>query len=153
MASVARTIDVDVSVGTAYNQWTQLESFPQFMEGVEKVVQKDDRHLHWKARIGGRDTEWEAEIVEQIPDVRISWRSTSGSGNAGAVDFHRLGEVKTRVVLVMETEPQGVIESLGDHLGVLGRRVDKDLLRFKEFIETRGVETGAWRGSVDAGGS
>ncbi|HEY2706008.1 MAG TPA: SRPBCC family protein [Candidatus Dormibacteraeota bacterium] len=150
MASMCKSIDVSVPVSTAYNQWTQFESFPQFMEGVESVVQKGDTTLHWKARIGGRETEWDARITEQIPDVRIAWRSTSGQPNSGAVDFHRIDDGTTRVVLLMETEPQGVVETVGDALGVLGRRIEKDLERFKEFIEKRGSETGAWRGEVPA---
>ena len=150
MASVSKSIDVAVPVGTAYNQWTQFEAFPQFMEGVEKVMQIDDRRLHWKARIAGKETEWDAEIAEQIPDVRIAWRATSGQKNAGSVDFHRLSEGMTRIVLVLETEPEGVIETIGDHIGLLGRRVNGDLERFKDFIEKHGSETGAWRGTVEA---
>jgi uncharacterized membrane protein len=150
MASMCTSIDVNVSVSTAYNQWTQFESFPQFMEGVESVVQKDDTTLRWKAKVAGRETEWDARITEQIPDVRIAWRSISGQPNGGAVDFHRIDDRTTRVVLVMETEPQGVVESVGDALGLLGRRIEKDLERFKEFIEKRGSETGAWRGEVPA---
>ena len=150
MASMCTSIDVSVPVSTAYNQWTQFESFPRFMEGVESVVQTDDTTLHWKAKVGGRETEWDARITEQIPDVRIAWRSISGQPNSGAVDFHRIDDRTTRVVLVMETEPQGVVESVGDALGLLGRRIENDLERFKEFIEKRGTETGAWRGEVPA---
>jgi uncharacterized membrane protein len=150
MASMCKSIDVEVPVSTAYNQWTQFESFPRFMEGVESVVQKDDTTLHWKAKVGGRETEWDARITEQIPDVRIAWRSISGQPNSGAVDFHRIDDRTTRVVLVMETEPKGVVESVGDALGLLGRRIEKDLERFKEFIEKRGSETGAWRGEIPA---
>ncbi len=151
MASMCKSIDVKVPVSTAYNQWTQFESFPEFMDGIESVVQKDETSLHWKARIGGRETEWDARIAEQIPDVRIAWTSISGQPNSGAVDFHRIDDGTTRVVLVMETEPEGLMEFVGDALGLLGRRVEKDLERFKEFIEKRGSETGAWRGEVPAG--
>jgi uncharacterized membrane protein len=150
MASMCTSIDVNVPVSTAYNQWTQFESFPQFMEGVESVVQKDDTTIHWTAKVGGRETEWDARITEQIPDVRVAWRSISGQPNSGAVDFHRIDDRTTRVVLVMETEPQGVVESVGDALGLLSRRIEKDLERFKVFIEKRGSETGAWRGEVPA---
>jgi uncharacterized membrane protein len=150
MASMCKSIDVRVPVRTAYNQWTQFESFPRFMEGVESVVQKDDTTLHWMARIGGRPTEWDARITEQIPDVRIAWHSIDGQPHGGAVDFHRIDDATTRVVLVTETEPQGMTEKLGDALGVLDHRIEKDLERFKEFIESRGSETGAWRGEVPA---
>jgi uncharacterized membrane protein len=150
MASMCKSIDVNVPVTTAYNQWTQFESFPQFMEGVESVVQQNDTTLRWRAKVGGKVTEWDARIAEQIPDVRIAWRSASGQPNSGAVDFHRIDDRTTRVVLVMETEPAGVVESIGDAIGLLGRRIEKDLERFKEFIEKRGSETGAWRGEVPA---
>jgi uncharacterized membrane protein len=150
MATIVKWIDVDVPITTAYNQWTQFESFPQFMEGVESVVQVDDTRLHWKAKVGGKEAEWDARITEQIPDVRVAWTSTEGQRNSGAVDFHRLDDRRTLVVLVMETEPEGVLESVGDRLGVLGHRVEEDLERFKTFTESRGHETGAWRGEVPA---
>jgi uncharacterized membrane protein len=150
MAIIVEHIEVEVPVSTAYNQWTQFESFPQFMEGVEEVRQLDDTRLHWRAKVAGRETEWDASITEQIPDVRVAWTSTGGPRNGGAVDFHRVEERRTLVVLVMEVEPEGVVESLGDHLGLLGRRVEKDLERFRTFIESRGAETGAWRGEVPA---
>ena len=150
MASMCTSIDVMVPLRTAYNQWTQFESFPRFMEGIENVVQNDDTTLHWKGRVGGKVTEWDARIAEQIPDVRLAWHSITGQPNSGAVDFHRIDDDTTRVVLIMETEPEGVMESVGDALGILRRRVEKDLERFKEFIEARGSETGAWRGEVPA---
>jgi uncharacterized membrane protein len=150
MASMCTSIDVRVPVRTAYNQWTQFESFPQFMDGIESVVQKDDTTLHWKGKVGGRVTEWDARIDEQIPDVRIAWHSLSGQPNGGAVDFHRIDDDTTRVVLVMETEPEGAMEKVADAVGLLRKRVDRDLERFKEFIEKRGSETGAWRGEVPA---
>ena len=149
MATVVKQIDVEVPVDTAYNQWTQFETFPEFMDGVSQVEQRDDIHLHWKARVGGREAEWDAEITEQIPDVRVAWKSTEGQRHAGAVDFHRLADRTTRVVLLMETEPEGLIETTGEAVGVLGRRVEKDLEKFKSFIEERGSETGAWRGRVE----
>jgi len=135
-------------VHTAYNQWTQFELFPKFMEGVEQVQQLDDKRLHWRAKIGGKDVEWDAEIVEQIPEQRIAWRNTSGATNAGAVDFHRVGETECEISLTIETEPHGIVETVGDALGFLDRRVDGDLERFKEFIEGRGAETGAYRGEI-----
>lgn len=148
MAEVVKTIDVSVPVSTAYNQWTQFESFPQFMEGVNEVRQIDDTHLHWKATIAGKTEEWDAEIVEQIPDKRIAWRSTAGAGNYGVVTFHHLNEHTTRIALQMEYEPSGVVENVGDKLGFVSRRVEGDLERFKQFIEQRGTETGGWRGEV-----
>jgi uncharacterized membrane protein len=151
MASVVESIDVKVPVSTAYNQWTQFEDFPKFMEGVEKVTQKDDTHLFWKAEIAGQDREWDAEITEQTPDQRIAWRSTTGAENAGVVTFHRIDDETTRVTLQMDVDPEGFVENVGTGLGFLERRVKGDLERFKEFIEGRGTETGAWRGQVEAG--
>jgi uncharacterized membrane protein len=149
MASITKSIDVNVPVRTAYDQWTQFESFPQFMEGVEEVQQLDDTHLHWRAKVGGKETEWDAIITEQIPDERVAWTSTSGQPNGGVVTFHRLGDDLTRVTVQMEWEPQGVTESVGSALGFDDRRVQGDLDRFKEFIESRGAPTGAWRGQVN----
>jgi uncharacterized membrane protein len=148
MAKVEKSIDVNVPVHVAYNQWTQFESFPQFMKGVEEVHQLDDTHLHWKARILGKEVEWDAEIVEQVPDQRIAWRATGGRTNAGVVTFHRLSDDTTRVMLQLEADPEDAIEKVGDALGLFERRVEDDLKRFKEFIESRGTETGAWRGEV-----
>jgi len=148
MATIERSIDVDVPVRVAYNQWTQFEDFPKFMEGVQTVRQLDDKRLHWTAVIGGRNEEWDAEITEQIPDERIAWRARSGATNAGVVTFHRLGDSKTRIMLQLDYDPQGVVENVGDALGVVSRRVESDLQRFKEFIESRGRETGAWRGEI-----
>ncbi len=150
MSTIERAIEVQVPASTAYNQWTQFEEFPRFMEGVEKVQQVDDRHLHWRAKIGGATREWSAEITEQIPDKRIAWCSTSGAKNAGVVTFHRLSDETSRVMLQLDYEPQGLAEKVGDLIGVLGRRVQGDLERFKTFIEERGAETGAWRGEVGA---
>jgi uncharacterized membrane protein len=147
MPRVQKEIDVNVPVSAAYNQWTQFEEFPLFMEGVKEVRQLDDAHLHWKAEIAGRDEEWEAEIREQVPDEKIIWRSTDGKFNAGMVTFH--GEDgHTRVHLEMSYEPEGPVEKVGDWMGMLERRVEGDLQRFKEFIESRGHETGGWRGEI-----
>jgi len=150
MASIVDSIEVKVPVSTAYNQWTQFEEFPQFMEGVTSVRQADDTHLHWIAEVGGREKEWDAEISEQHPDERIAWHATSGAENAGVVTFHRIDDETTRVTLQLDVEPDGVVESVGTALGFLERRVKGDLERFKEFIEGRGTETGGWRGDVEA---
>ncbi len=150
MASIEKQIDVDVPVTTAYNQWTQFEDFPRFMEGVEQVQQMDDKRLHWVASIGGKRKEWDAAIIEQLPDQRIAWRSEAGGENAGIVTFEKLGGDKTRVHLQMDYEPEGVVESAGSALGVVSRRIEGDLGRFKEFVETRGTETGAWRGTIES---
>jgi uncharacterized membrane protein len=152
MSTIEQSIDVNVPVHTAYNQWTQFEEFPRFMEGVEEVRQLEDRRLHWRANIGGRVEEWDAVITEQHPDERIAWKNTTGAPNAGVVTFHRLADTKTRIMLQMEYDPQGVVENLGDMLGVVSRRVANDLERFKDFIEARGHETGAWRGEVERPG-
>jgi uncharacterized membrane protein len=149
MATVEESIDIDVPVRTAYNQWTQFEEFPRFMKGVEEVRQLDDTHLHWVAEIGGVRREWDAEITEQKPDERVAWRSTTGADNAGAVTFHRLGQDRTRVMLQLEFDPEGFVESAGDALGVVRRRAKGDLEQFASFIAERGRETGAWRGRVD----
>jgi uncharacterized membrane protein len=147
-STIEKSIDVDVPVRTAYDQWTQFEEFPRFMEGVEEVRQLDDKRLHWRAKIGGKEEAWDAEITEQIPDERVAWRSTTGSPNAGVVTFHHLNPTTTRVMLQLEYDPEGLVENVGDALGVVSRRVEGDLKRFKEFIESRGTETGAWRGEI-----
>ena len=148
MSQIQESIDVEVPVRTAYNQWTQFEEFPQFMDGVEEVKQLDDTHLHWKAEIAGVHRDWQAEVTEQTPDQRIAWQSTSGAQHAGVVTFHHLDDGKTRVMLQLDTEPEGVVEKAGDALGVLKRQVKGDLERFKKLIESRGNESGAWRGEV-----
>jgi uncharacterized membrane protein len=148
MSVVEKSIEINVPVRAAYNQWTQFEEFPKFMEGVKQVKQIDDKHLHWKADIGGKEKEWRAEITEQIPDERIAWTSRGGAMNAGVVTFHRLSDSKSKVMLQMEYDPQGVVENVGDAVGVVTQRVQGDLERFKQFIESRGQETGAWRGTV-----
>ena len=149
MSSITKSIEVNVPVRTAYDQWTQFESFPQFMEGVEQVQQVDDTHLHWHAKVGGNEEEWDAIVTEQIPDERVAWRSTDGKSNAGVVTFHRLGEDLTRVTVQMEWEPEGVTQKVGAAVGVDDRTVQGDLNRFKEFIESRSAPTGAWRGEVN----
>jgi uncharacterized membrane protein len=147
-SSTTESIDVNVPISTAYNQWTQFEDFPQFMESVHEVRQIDDTHLHWRADIAGKEEEWDAEITEQIPDKRIAWRSTSGVVNAGVVTFHKISDIRTRVTLQMEYVPQGADEMIGDAMGLVKMQVKANLKKFKELIESRGVETGAWRGSV-----
>jgi uncharacterized membrane protein len=148
MSTIEESIEIDVPVRSAYNQWTQFEEFPSFMEGVESVTQIDDTHLHWVAEIGGVQREWDAVVTEQHPDERVAWKSTSGTSNAGVVTFHKLADSKTKVMLQLDVEPQGVVEKAGDALGVIRRRVSGDLERFKELIESRGEASGAWRGDV-----
>jgi uncharacterized membrane protein len=149
MARIEESIEVDVPITTAYNQWTQFEEFPQFMEGIESVQQTDDTHLLWTAEIGGQKEEWRAEITEQHPDHRIAWKATEGRENAGVVTFHQIDETKTRVTVQMDWEPDGAIEQVGATVGADSRRVQGDLKRFKELIEKQGVESGAWRGEVE----
>jgi len=148
---IEKTIDVDCPVSTCYNQWTQFESWPNFMEGIESCEQVDDTHLHFVGDIGGKKVEWDAQIVAQEPDRQISWNSTSGKVNNGAVHFLPNGQNQCRINLVMSYEPEGFVEKTGDVLGVVSRRVEGDLKRFKEYIEKRQVETGAWRGEVKGG--
>lgn len=148
MSSIEKSIEVDVPVRTAYNQWTQFESFPAFMDGVEEVRQQGDKYTHWRASIAGKTEEWDAEITEQTPDRQVAWRSTTGAHNAGTVRFEPLGPNQTRVYLRLEYEPEGAVEQIGDALGFVERRVKGDLERFKKFIEERGAETGAWRGEI-----
>lgn len=148
MTSVTESVDVDVDVSTVYNQWTQFESFPEFMNGVESISQVDDTHTHWKTSIGGVDREFDTEITEQHPDERVAWKSTDGTSHAGVVTFHRLGDNQTRVTAQIDWQPEGVVEKVGAAIGVDDRQVESDLRRFKAFIEHRGAETGAWRGDV-----
>ena len=117
MARIEQSIDVDVPVQTAYNQWTQFEEFPAFMEGIEQVRQLDDTHLHWVAEVGGKREEWDAEITEQHPDHRVAWTATSGKGNAGVVTFHRIADEQTRVMVQMDWEPEGATEQVGADAG------------------------------------
>jgi uncharacterized membrane protein len=151
LARIEEAIVVEVPVSTAYNQWTQFEEFPKFMEGVESIKQIDDTRLHWVAEIGGKREEWDAEIVEQQPDRKIAWKAEGGHNNSGAVTFESLGDNQTRVNVVMEHETEGLTETLGSALGMDSRKVKGDLERFKELVESRGVESGAWRGEVRQG--
>jgi uncharacterized membrane protein len=148
MSKIDKTIEVDVPVGTAYNQWTQFEDFPEFMDNVESVRQIDDTHLHWVAEYGGKRHEWDAEITEQVPDKTIAWRSLGGVTHNGRVTFEPLAPDQTRAKVEMEWEPEGLVEKAGAAVGFDERSVSEDLDRFKTFIEARGVETGAWRGRV-----
>ncbi|MEO5930981.1 MAG: SRPBCC family protein [Candidatus Kapaibacterium sp.] len=151
MATVEKSIEVDVPVSTAYNQWTQFEEFPQFMDGVSAVKQLDDKHLHWTAEIGGKEEQWEAEITSQVPDEKIAWRSVSGAENTGIVTFTPIDQGRTQVHLRIEYKPEGFIETVGDMLGSVSRSVEGDLERFKSFIEARRTESGEWRGHIHAG--
>ena len=153
MSSVHKSVDVDVPIRTAYNQWTQFESFPEFMDGVESVTQQDDTHTHWVVKVGGVTREFDAEITEQTPDEVIAWASTGGDtgGHRGRVVFEPLGPDSTRVDIELGWEPEGVVEKAGAGLNIDQRQVDRSAEEFKRFIEDRGAETGAWRGSVDDG--
>jgi uncharacterized membrane protein len=148
MSKVEASIDVNVPVTTAYNQWTQFEDFPKFMKGVKEIRQADDKTLEWHASIAGNDERWTAEIEEQEPDTVVAWRSTSGVKNSGRVVFEPIDEKTTRVNVTMEWNPEGPVQKAGDVLGFDQRQVEGDLERFKEFIESRGTETGAWRGEI-----
>jgi uncharacterized membrane protein len=151
MARVEESIDINVPVTTAYNQWTQFEEFPRFMDGVQSVKQIDDTHLHWVAEIGGKREEWDAEITHQEPDRKVAWRALDGRFNSGTVTFEPLGDNQTRINVIVEHETEGLTEALGSALGADSRKVKGDLERFKEFVESRGTETGAWRGEVEQG--
>jgi len=148
MSTTQKSIEIDLPVSTVYNQWTQFEDFPQFMDGVQSVTQLDDTRLHWVAEIAGTREEWDAEIVDQQPDQLIAWKATSGTTNDGVVSFESLGENSTRVTLDLDVEPEGLKEKIGEKLGFVSKQVEGDLKRFKEFVESRGVETGAWSGNV-----
>lgn len=152
MAHVSKSIEVEVPVHSVYNQWTQFESFPQFMDGVEEVRQEGDTKLFWKAKIMGKKEEWTAKITEQVPDRKIAWKSTSGAPNAGEVTFQPLSDSSTKVNLSLEAEPRSMTEKAGDAMGVLDHQVKSDLEKFKKFIEGRGGQsTGGWRGEVNGG--
>lgn len=152
MSQVQQSIDVDVPVRVAYDQWTQFESFPEFMSGVESITQLDDKRTHWVTDIAGIEREFDAEITEQHPDERVAWRSVNGEAkHAGVVTFHRLDDAKTRVMIQIDWEPTGVAEKVGSAVNIDEHQVKKDAEAFKEFIEKRGHESGAWRGDVDAG--
>jgi uncharacterized membrane protein len=151
LSFVQEAIDVDVPIRTAYDQWTQFEEFPRFMRDVKEVRQIDDTHLHWRAEIAGKDVEWDAEITTQIPDRRISWRSTSGPANSGAVTFDRVTDNRTRITLRMSYRAPGIAEKVGDALGAVRMELSGNLHRFADFIQSRQRETGAWRGTVSGG--
>jgi uncharacterized membrane protein len=147
-SSIVETIEVNVPISTAYNQWTQFEQFPQFMASVHEIRQLDDKHLHWKANVAGEEKEWDAEIIEQIPDKRIAWRSTSGVPNGGVVTFHKIADDVTRITLQMDYQPEGPAEKIADSFGAVRLETRANLQRFKDMLEKRGKETGAWRGSI-----
>jgi carbon monoxide dehydrogenase subunit G len=148
---VEKRILVNVPVSTAYNQWTQFEEFPHFMGGIKSVTQLSDDRLEWVAEIGGVRRQWEAKILEQVPDRKVAWAATEGATNAGAVEFEDLGGGQTSIQLTLEYEPEGIIEKVGDKLNVVDRQAEADLNRFKEFIEDEGYASGAWRGRVSSG--
>ena len=148
MSTIVKTIELDVPVRVAYDQWTQFEEFPLFMEGITRVEQLDDRTLRWTASIGGVERSWLAEIIEQETDTRVAWRSIEGAKNAGVVTFVPVGDRRSRITLQLEVEPSGPVEAVGDALGMVDRQAEGDLRRFKEYIETRREPTGAWRGEV-----
>ena len=149
MATIEQSIEVQVPVRTAYNQWTQFEQFPQFMEGIGEIRQLDDQRLLWVAEIAGKRHEWEAKITEQLPDERVAWKAEDGKTNAGVVTFHRVDDAKTRIMVQMDWQPEGIVEKMGGALGFDDRRLKGDLERFRDLIESRGEETGAWRGEVE----
>lgn len=149
MTQIIETVDVNVPVSMAYNQWTQFESFPQFLDEVDSITQLDDTHTHWKVSVGPFEREFDAEITEQHPDERVAWRSTGGeTAHAGAVTFHKLDDDTTRVTVQIDWEPTDALEKLGSLVGAGSHAVKKDLQNFKEFIEKVPRETGAWRGDV-----
>ena len=149
MAGKIESVDVAVPIHTAYNQWTQFEEFPRFMSGVKAVRQIGDTLTHWTVEIGGVTREFDARITEQLPDERVAWTSVTGTRQGGVVTFHRLDPEHTRVTAQLELEPEGVAEQVADKSGLVGHRMKADLERFRDFIENRGQETGAWRGEVD----
>jgi uncharacterized membrane protein len=150
MAHVSESIRVDCPVNEAYNQWTQFVEFPRFMDGIERVDQTDDTHLHWVAKIAGRRAEWDAEITEQVPDKVIAWKATKGATNSGRVQFQGDND-QTEISLEMEVEPSGTLERAADMMGYLQQQVHEDLDRFKQLIESRGQASGSWRGKVEDG--
>lgn len=151
MVQIIETIDVHVPIDVAYNQWTQFESFPQFLDEVESIVQIDDTHNRWTVKVGGATREFDAEITEQHPDERIAWNSLGGdTEHAGVVTFHKIEDLTTRVTVQIDWEPEGLLEKVGALVGAGSHAVKKDLKNFKVFIEKHGAETGAWRGDVKA---
>ncbi|KQP70772.1 cyclase [Microbacterium sp. Leaf288] len=151
MVQIIETIDVDVPVRTAYNQWTQFETFPKFLDEVESITQTNDTLTHWTVKVGGFTREFDAEITEQHPDERVAWTSKGGdTEHAGVVTFHKLTDTTSRVTVQLDWAPEGLVEKLGALVGAGGHAVKKDLKNFKEFIEAQGSASGAWRGDVDA---
>jgi uncharacterized membrane protein len=151
MANVTESVDVGVPISTAYNQWTQFEEFPRFMEGVERVEQLTDDRLHWVAEIGGKRAEWYARITEEHPDERVAWTAEAGKGLSGVVSFNQVDQDRTKVTAQIEWQPEGVMEQVGAALGFDDRQVKEDLDRFRDMMETNRVETGGWRGDIDNG--
>ena len=149
MKTIEESIEVEVPVSTAYNQWTQFESFPEFMDGIARVRQENDTRLHWVAEVGSEKREWDAEITEQHADERVAWKALDQPGPNGVVTFHKLDPGRTKVMVQMEYDPEGMKETVGSALGFDSHRVKDDLESFKDFIESRGRETGAWRGEVE----
>lgn len=147
-SSIEESIEINVPVSTAYNQWTQFEEFPKFMKNVLEIRQLDDKHLHWRAKVGLEEKEWDAKITEQIPDKRIAWRSVRGPRNGGVATFHKISDNVTRIMLQMDYEPDGALEQLGDAMGVVRMEARTALQGLKEMLEKRGSETGAWRGKI-----
>ncbi|GAA4672945.1 SRPBCC family protein [Frondihabitans cladoniiphilus] len=149
MTTVKSDVDVNVPISVAYNQWTQFESFPQFMDSIQKITQNDDTHTHWDVKIAGQEREFDTVITEQTPDQRVAWKSTEGDVHAGVVEFHRLSDEQTRISVQLDWQPEGFVEHIGALLQVDDIAIDRDLVKFKELIESNGFETGSWRGSVD----
>jgi len=142
------SVDVNRPIRVVYDQWTQFEDFPRFMEGVERIDQRDDTHLHWVIKIAGIEREFDATVTEQHPEERVAWKSDSGPDHAGVVTFHRLDDENTRVTTQMDVDPEGFVENVADKVGILKARVKGDLDRFKDFIESKPAPTGEWRGDV-----
>ncbi len=153
MSTVTESVDVEVPIKVAYDQWTQFESFPQFMDGVQEIRQLDDTHTHWVVKIGGVTREFDATITEQHPEERVAWRADDGPNHAGVITFHRIDDNQTRVTAQMDIDPEGFVEKVADKAGILDRKVKGDMKRFKEFIEGRGSATGSWRGDVERPGA
>ena len=153
MGVSTHSIEVNAPLKAVYNQWTQFEEFPRFMDGVEEVRQEDRKRLFWRAKIGGKVKEWEAEIIEQVPDQKIAWESIDGSPNSGTITFDELGDDLTRVNATIGYEPEGFLEKTGDALGIPSGRIEGDLQRFRDYVEERGRETGGWRGEIGEGES
>ena len=149
MTTINDSVQVNVPVHTVYNQWTQFEDFPRFMNGVEEVIQLDDKRLHWRGEIWGKDVEWDSEITKQVPDQLIEWRSTGGLAHSGFVEFRPVSEDQTQVAVRIDYEPEGFAQNVGSAVGAASSHLHSGLRHFKEFIESRGKETGAWRGSIN----